>query len=133
MSEISEADVLAQRLADCLARPADADPWRTTQARTLTTRCLLEIGDAALLLVIERGVVKSCTRGLPLLAEWEFAIRGSARAWHALWETLPAPGWHDLFALSKRGEMRFEGRLHPLMAHLQYFKDLLALPRELRR
>jgi len=31
--------------------------------------------------------------------------------------------------LTKRGEATLEGDLHPFMAHLQYFKDLLALPR----
>jgi len=36
---------------------------------------------------------------------------------------------HDLLALTKRGEAIIEGELHPFMIHLQYFKDLLALPR----
>lgn len=45
-------------------------------------------------------------------------------------EPVPKPGWHDLFALCKRGAMRIEGGLHPFMANLQYFKDLVALPRE---
>ena len=44
----------------------------------------------------------------------------------------PRPGWHDLFALTKRKEAVLEGDLHPFMAHLQYFKDVLALPRSLR-
>jgi hypothetical protein len=43
---------------------------------------------------------------------------------------MPKPGWHDLFALTKRGEAVLEGDLHPFMAHLQYFKDVLALPRQ---
>ena len=132
MVATSEADVLAQRLRQAIEHRANAHAWRTAQARTLTARCLVEIGDAALLLEIERGVVKSCRQGLPLLASWDFAVRGSTEAWRALWQAVPAPGWHDLFALSKRGVMRFEGTLHPFMAHLQYFKDLLALPREPR-
>ena len=32
-------------------------------------------------------------------------------------------------SLVKSRQMRLEGDLHPFMAHLQYFKDLLALPR----
>lgn len=66
---------------------------------------------------------------VPLLYPWDFAIRGTGRGWAGYWASVPEPGWHDLFALSKRGEMRFEGNLHPFLAHLQYFKDLLALPR----
>ena len=44
---------------------------------------------------------------------------------------MPAPGWHDLFALTKRGAASMEGDLRPLLQNLQYFKDLLALPRRL--
>lgn len=65
----------------------------------------------------------------PLLAPWDFAIRGSALAWSSLWEPVPRPGWHDLFALTKRGEMRIEGNTWALFANLQYVKDLLVLPR----
>jgi hypothetical protein len=46
-----------------------------------------------------------------------------------LWRDPPPPGWNDLLALSKRGEMSFEGDLQPFMAHLQYFKDVLTSPR----
>jgi hypothetical protein len=34
-----------------------------------------------------------------------------------------------LFALTKRGHMVLEGDLQPLMANLQYVKDLIVLPR----
>ena len=45
--------------------------------------------------------------------------------------SIPEPGWHDLFALTKRGAASIEGDLRPLLQNLQYFKDLLALPRRL--
>jgi hypothetical protein len=32
-------------------------------------------------------------------------------------------------ALTKREQASLEGDLHPFMTHLQYFKDMLALPR----
>lgn len=132
MGETSDAHMLAERLETALARHANADAWRIAQARTLDTRCMVEIGAVALVLDIERGALKGCRRGVPLLGEWRFALRGSCEAWQAYWEAMPKPGWHDLFALSKRGAMRFEGDLHPFLAHLQYFKDLLALPRAAR-
>lgn len=129
MEDTSEAHALAARLEAALAREANADAWRIAQARTLDAHCMVQIGAVALMLEIERGALKACNRGVPLLGEWRFAVRGSCAAWQAYWEPVPKPGWHDLFALSKRGEMRFEGNLHPFIAHLQYFKDLLALPR----
>jgi hypothetical protein len=64
------------------------------------------------------------------MGSWVFAVRGSAQAWAALWQDPPPPGWHDIFALIKRGEMSLEGNLHPLMANLQYFKDMIASPRK---
>jgi hypothetical protein len=45
------------------------------------------------------------------------------------WQAAPRPGFHDLLALTKRGEAMLEGDLHPFMTNLQYFKDVLALPR----
>ena len=58
-------------------------------------------------------------------------MRGTSEAWGRLWQSVPAPGWHDINALMKRGHVVLEGDLHPLMANLQYLKDLLALPRRL--
>lgn len=60
-----------------------------------------------------------------------FTVRGTDEAWQRHWEAIPAPGWHDLFALTKRGAASFEGDLRPLLQNLQFFKDLLALPRRL--
>ena len=45
------------------------------------------------------------------------------------WQKPPAPGWHDLFALLRRGDVAFEGAQRVLMAHLQYVKLVLAAPR----
>jgi hypothetical protein len=42
---------------------------------------------------------------------------------------VPAPGYHDIFAMTKGGRARVEGNLQPLMANLRFIKDLLAAPR----
>ena len=60
-----------------------------------------------------------------------FTVRATDEAWTRYWAPVPDPGWHDLFALSKRGVASMEGDFRPLLQHLQYFKDLLALPRRL--
>ena len=57
------------------------------------------------------------------------AATASPAAWAGYWQAVPRPGYHDLLALTKRGEAMLEGELHPFIAHLQYFKDVLALPR----
>lgn len=120
---------LCSRFEAAIPARANADMHLVWRGRTLRVDCLVEIGARAYLLRIDAGTIRNCISPLPLLCPWDFAVRGSVQAWEALWQDPPAPGWHDLFALSKRGEMRFEGNLQPFMAHLQYFKDLLALPR----
>jgi hypothetical protein len=101
--------------------------WR---GRNLTADCLVQIGSVRFLLRIEEGTIRECRRGFVPLSSWAFAVRGSARGWAALWQDPPPPGWHDIFALVKRGEMSIEGNIHLFMANLQYFKDILSLARE---
>ena len=66
------------------------------------------------------------------MRSWTFGIRATASAWRRFWQPVPEPDWHDLFALTKRGAAIIEGDLQPLMANLQYMKDVLAAPRRLR-
>ena len=80
---------------------------------------------------IERGRINSLDRGPFIQRSWLFAVRGTTEAWSRLWAPIPEPGWHDLFALTKKGCMTLEGDLQPVMANLQYLKDLLVLPRRL--
>lgn len=119
---------LAARFADAIPRRVNADARLVGRGRTLNTHCLVQIGAKPFLLDIEAGRVLEC-RAEPPPGSWDFAVRGSLQAWAGLWQDPPPPGWHDIFALSKRGEMSFEGNLQPFMAHLQYMKDVLALPR----
>jgi len=97
-----------------------------------STSCLVGIGAVSTLVRIHEGV-PTAQVDIPLLCPWAFSVRGAAHAWAALWRPYPEPGWHDLFALTKRGEFRIEGNLQPFMANLQYFKDLLSMPREATR
>lgn len=108
---------------------AAADPGLVRRGRFLDAEMLVGAGEASVFVSIRAGRVEGVAAGPGLMRPWRFAVRGSVRAWEAYWQPVPAPGWHDLFALSKRGELRLEGDLQPLVANLQYVKDLLALPR----
>jgi hypothetical protein len=121
---------LCRRFLDAIPERVNADAHLVWRGRTLRADCLVQIGSTEFLLRIDGGSVRECCTELPLLCSWDFAVRGTLQAWTALWQKPPPPGWHDLFALSKRGEMSFEGKLQPLFAHLQYFKDVLTLPRD---
>jgi len=120
---------LCARFERSLAGGSDSHPHLAWRGRNLTADCVVQIGTTPFLLRIESGRLLEYQKGLSPLWSWTFALRGSVRAWDALWHNPPPPGWHDIFALSKRGEMSLEGNLQPLMANLQYIKDLVSLPR----
>jgi len=125
------AEILASLLERFEAVPAlaNSDAWLQRRGRFLSTVCLVGIGTVPFRLSIEHGRIARCERGPFVMPSWAFAIRGEAEAWQGHWEPMPAPHYHDIFALSKRGLLRIEGDLHPLMANVFYFKTLLALPR----
>ena len=101
--------LLNQRFAR-IAPAVNADAHLVHRGRTLTGALLVEIGDTPHLLRLEAGRIAAVQRRFPLFQERLLTIRGSARAWQALWQPVPEPGWHDLFALTKRGEMQVEGQ-----------------------
>ena len=107
-----------------------ADPGLVRRGRWLTVDCRVDIGTEAFFLFIREGALAALDRGPRLMLSTAFAIRGSDEAWTHHWKAIPEPGWHDLFALTKRGAASMEGDMRPLMQNLQYFKDLLALPRD---
>ncbi len=124
----AEARILAYRLRRAIESSFATATGLAHRGELVNTCCLIEIGTEQLLLTL-RGGRPTVSDRIPLLGSWEFAIRAGSDAWMALWQPAPRPGWHDLFALCKRGAMRIEGNLQPFMTNLQYFKDLLTLPR----
>ena len=99
------------------------------RGRMLTCECLLGPADHPFHVSICEGAIVDMTPAPVLMRSWRFSYRASPAAWTEYWQSMPRPGWHDLLALTKRKEASLEGDLHPFMTHLQYFKDLLALPR----
>jgi hypothetical protein len=121
--EARVAATLARLPALCAAAEA-----LVRRGRFVTTECLVGTHAAPVRLTIVAGRVTEV--GAPgLLQTSRFAFRARPEAWLEFWRPLPLPGWHDLLALTKRGVASLEGDLHPFLANLQYFKDLLALPR----
>ena len=101
------------------------------QEREVNANILLQFGSISVIARVREGTVFDVVSSLPPLQSWDYALRGTERAWWALWQPMPAPGWHDIFALAKRREFWIEGQLQPLMANLQFVKDLAASPRSL--
>ncbi len=106
---------------------ADADLMR--RGRWLTVECRVDVGNVPFFLSIRDGALAGLEQGARPMRSTAFVLRASDEAWTRYWQAIPDPGWHDLFALAKRGAASFDGDLRPFLQNLQYFKDLLALPR----
>ena len=118
--------------ADRFARlPAllDSDEDLRRRGRWLTVDCRIDVGAEPFFLSIREGALAQLERGARLMRSVAFTIRATDEAWTNHWKPMPDPGWHDLFALAKRGAASIDGDLRPFLQNLQYFKDLLALPR----
>ncbi len=107
----------------------EQDPSLIQRGRFLDCDCLLGPMDRPFHVAIRAGRITDMTPAPVLMRSWRFAYRATPEAWTQFWQPLPRPGWHDLLSLTKRGEAVLEGELHHFMANLQYFKDVLALPR----
>lgn len=118
---------LHERFASIQQR-VNADRWLVHRGRHLTADLKVFVGNLPYMLSIRSGEIHGISRQLPLFATADLVIRATDEAWAALWEQYPRPGWHDLFALTKRGAMSIEGNSHLLFAHLQYLKDVFSTP-----
>lgn len=126
MSSSSDAVISAfKSIPNQLSR----DAALIARGRLLDVDCLLGPSIQPFHVAIRSGAIVDMTPAPVLMRSWRFAYRVTPAALAAFWQPMPPPGWHDLLALTKRGEATLEGDIHPFMAHLQYFKDLLALPR----
>lgn len=117
------------RVLDRLPDLVNGDAALVRRGRLCSLTFLVEVGETAWLVTVREGRIERVERGPFLMRDWRFAVRAPEDAWRRFWEPVPAPGYHDLFAMTKAGHARVEGDLQPLMAHLRYVKDVLAAPR----
>ncbi len=114
-----------------IAELVNTDPAIMRWGRHLNDAFMVEVGGDQYLLTVRAGRVEAVEKGPLVQRAWRFAIRARADCWEKFWQKVPAPGWHDLFALLRRGDVAFEGDQRVLMSHLMYLKLLLASPRKL--
>ena len=107
------------------------DPAIVRWGRNMNETFMLEVGTRQYLLTVREGRIESVAAGPFVMRAWRFAIRARTECWEKFWQKVPSPGWHDLFALLRRGDIVFEGDQRVLMAYLMYLKLVLATPRRL--
>ena len=94
--------------------------------RELNETFMLEVGETQYLVTVRGGRIERVEKGPFVMREWRFAIRAKRECWDEFWRSPPKPGWHDLFALLRRGDVKFEGDQRVMMAYLLYLKLALA-------
>jgi hypothetical protein len=107
----------------------DADPALVARGGLLNLTCLLGSNNHPFYVSFAAGRIVDMAPAPILMRSWCFCYRASPAAWAEFWRPVPRPGWHDLLALTKNGEAVLEGDVLLFITHLQYFKDVLALPR----
>lgn len=122
-----DADIAIPGLADLV----NADSFLVHRGRFLNVDFLADFEETSYRVSIEQGRVIACEKDPLPMRSWAFAVRGSADAWRRFWQPMPEPGFHDIFAMVKRGAFRIEGDLLKLMQNLLYMKEVLAAPRRL--
>jgi hypothetical protein len=129
VAEIPDADLIAR--IEALPELVNGDAWLVQRGRFLSVDFMIGLGARPFHVSIEQGRIVRLDRGPLLMRPWRFAIRGDDAGWRQFWRSFPPPQFHDIFALTKHAGFRIEGDLHPFMANLLYFKDVLAAPRQL--
>ena len=117
-------------MIDKIASLVNADAKLVHRGRFVDTTFMIAIDDADTLIRIQEGRITKVTAGPFITPDYSFALRASRSVWEKFWQPLPPLGFTDVFALVKQKLMRVEGDLHPFMANLLYFKDVIAAPRK---
>ena len=105
-----------------LPEVVNAEPAIVRWGREMNTTFMLEVGETQYLVSVRAGRIEKVERGPFVMRAWSFAIRAKRASWEQFFRSPPSPGWHDLFALLRRGEVKFEGDQRVLMAYLLYIK-----------
>jgi hypothetical protein len=120
-------------MLDTIATLVNADANLVRRGRFVDTTFLIAIDDAYTLIRIQEGRVVEVTPGPFITPDYSFALRAPRDVWEKFWQPLPPLGFTDIFALVKQKLMQVEGDLHPFMANLLYFKDVIAAPRQIKQ
>jgi hypothetical protein len=115
---------------DTLKDRAKGDALLARFGLDLDCALLVGDGDTDWLVLIRDGEVKNVKRGPLVMPKTDLRLRASSEAWTRFLESVPPPGYHDLFALRRYKRIQIEGDIRLMSAYLFYFKRLFALLRK---
>ncbi len=117
-------------MIDKIPALVNADARLVHRGRFVDTTFMIAVGDDYTLVQVQEGRVTSVKHGPFITPNYSFSLRAPREVWDQFWLPLPPRGFTDIFALVKQKLMKVEGDLHPFMANLLYFKDVIAAPRK---
>ena len=120
-------------MIDNIASLVNANEKLVRRGRFVDTTFMVAIDEAYTLIRIQEGRIVKITPGPFITPDYSFALRAPRAVWEKFWQPLPPLGFTDIFALVKQKLMRVEGDIHPFMANLLYFKDVIAAPRQIKQ
>ena len=121
-----------EAILEQLPATANACHHLTRVGRHCDVEFLIEVGARAFQITVQSGRITGVHPGPLNMRAWRFAIRADESAWREFWSPMPGPGFNDIFAMASRGHAKIEGDVGPLLEHLRYLKELVALPRSMR-
>lgn len=105
------------------------DPLYTRIGGHFTAGILLEHGGHLAVIRLHAGRLVDVQAPPPLMASWDFAIRGDPAAWDDFLSPVPPPRCQSVFALAKAGRMCIDGNWLMLMQNMWALTRLLELMR----
>ena len=117
-------------MLETLKQRVNADAGLVRRGRWVDLTFLIGIGEADYLVTIREGRVESVTPRRLATDTGRFTIRAADATWAEHWKRMPRRDYHDVWSMLPKGLARIDGDLVPLMQNLQYFKDVIAAPRE---
>lgn len=90
---------------------------------------LLRVDEQEFYLVFEKGHMTRIVEGPSKKTPYRFGFVTDAEALKEFWTAIPAPGFHDIFAMVKIGRADIIGDMLLLTKNLRFFKEVIALPR----
>ena len=105
-----------------LPEVVNGNPAIVRWGRHMNATFMLEAGEAQYLVHVGSGKIEAVEKGPFVMRSWTFAIRARRECWDEFLRKTPQPGWHDLFALLRRGDVKLEGDQRLLWAYLLYVK-----------
>ena len=118
-----------QETFDTIAKGIEARPHLQRLGALFSETVLIQVDGTDYFLVFEKGHLVSVTEGPSKKTPWRFALMTDSEALAKFWEPIPAPGFHDIFAMAKIGRLTMMGDVLALVKNLRFIKEILALPR----